>query len=164
MKLPITPCLWFNREAEAAANHYVSIFDNARVTGVSHYPDTGQETHGMPAGTVLTVEFELRGQPFTALNGGPLFKFNEAASLQVFCETQEELDHYWQRLGEGGDPAAQQCGWLKDRYGLSWQITPSMLLAMMKDPDAARVKRVMAAFMPMKKLDIEALKRAYAQH
>ena len=118
----IAPCLWFDDQAEEAANFYVSIFKNSRIVSVSRYTDVGQETHRRPPGSVMTVAFELDGQPFTALNGGPVFRFNEAISLQVNCETQKDVDFYWDALSKEGDPGAQQCGWLKDRYGLSWQI------------------------------------------
>ncbi|MDE2584656.1 MAG: VOC family protein [Betaproteobacteria bacterium] len=158
----ITPCLWFDSEAEAAAHYYCSIFPNSRVLAVSRYGEAGYEIHGRPAGSVLTVAFELEGQGFTALNGGPVFTFNEAVSLQVNCATQEELEHYWNRLAAGGDPAAQQCGWLKDKYGLSWQVVPTVLATMMADPDESRRDRVMAALLQMKKLDFAALQRAYA--
>src|SRR5258708_21239384 len=124
----ITPCLWFNGQAEEAAKSYVSIFDNSGIGAVTRYGKEGVEIHGQPDGTVLTVSFRLEGQEFTALNGGPRFKFNEAISLAVSCETQAEIDRYWDRLREGGDEKAQQCGWLKDKYGLSWQIVPPGLL------------------------------------
>jgi predicted 3-demethylubiquinone-9 3-methyltransferase (glyoxalase superfamily) len=117
----ITPCLWFDNQAEEAAQFYTGIFKNSKVVQITRYGKAGHEIHGRPAGSVLTVEFELDGHTFTALNGGPLFKFNEAVSLQINCDTQEEIDHYWEKLGAGGDPQAQQCGWLKDRYGLSWK-------------------------------------------
>src|SRR5687767_12461456 len=120
----IAPCLWFADEAEEAANFYVGIFPNSRVRTITRYGKAGQEFHRKPEGSVMTVEFELDGQSFTGLNGGPLFKFNEAISFQVTCETQAEIDRYWEKLGEGGDPEAQQCGWLKDKFGLSWQIVP----------------------------------------
>lgn len=158
----IAPCLWFDNQAETAAQFYVSVFKNAKILSVSHYGEVGQEIHGRPPGSVMVVEFELNGQPFTALNGGPLFKFNEAVSLQVFCDSQEEIDYYWDKLTEGGDPEAQQCGWLKDRFGLSWQVTPRVLSKMMSDPDPAKPERVMAAFLPMKKFDLQALEKAYA--
>jgi predicted 3-demethylubiquinone-9 3-methyltransferase (glyoxalase superfamily) len=157
----IVPCLWFADQAEAAVNFYLSVFKGSRKGAVSYYGEEGKEIHGRPPGSVLTIEFELGTQPLTALNGGPTFQFNEAVSLQVYCETQDEIDYYWGRLGEGGDPAAQQCGWLKDRFGLSWQIVPSMLGEIFKGPVTPRSERVMAALMPMKKLDIAALKRAY---
>jgi len=158
----ITPCLWFDTQAEEAVRFYTSIFRNSRIVSISRYGAAGHEVHGMPAGTVLTVAFELEGQAFTALNGGPVFKFNEAISLQVGCETQEEVDYYWERLSAGGDERAQQCGWLKDRYGLSWQVVPSVLIAMIQDPDPARAGRAMTAMLQMKKLDIDKLKRAVA--
>ena len=119
----ITPCLWFDDQAEEAAQFYTAIFPNSRITSITRYPEAGQEVHGRPAGSVMVAGFELDGQPFTALNGGPIFQFNEAVSFQVICENQEEIDRYWERLGEGGDPKAQQCGWLKDRFGLPLQLT-----------------------------------------
>jgi predicted 3-demethylubiquinone-9 3-methyltransferase (glyoxalase superfamily) len=158
----ITPCLWFDTQAEEAANFYCSIFGDSRVLRVSRYGEAGQEIHGKPAGSVLTVEFALAGQAFTALNGGATFTFNEAISLQVICDTQEELDHYWDRLSAGGDASAQQCGWLKDKYGLSWQIVPAVLPKLLTDPDLQKTERVMTALLAMKKLDIAALQRAYA--
>lgn len=162
LKLPrISPCLWFDGQAEEAANFYVGIFPNSRITQISHYGEAGYEVHHKPAGTVLTVAFELDGQAFTALNGGPEFKFTEAVSFQVNCETQDEVDHYWDRLSAGGDARAQQCGWLKDRYELSWQIVPTTLVEMLVDPDHARSERVMMALLKMTKLDIAALRRAY---
>ncbi|HEU4708868.1 MAG TPA: VOC family protein [Methylophilaceae bacterium] len=161
MKLKITPCLWFDQQAEQAARFYTSIFPDSRIVHTTHYGEAGHEIHGKPAGSVLTVVFELAGQPFTALNGGPLFKFSEAVSLQVFCDTQAEIDHYWQRLGEGGDPAAQQCGWLKDQFGLSWQIVPAQLSEMFACGDRAKTERLMAALLGMHKLDIARLQQAY---
>ena len=158
----ITPCLWFDRQAEEAALFYVSVFSNSKMGKISRYGHEGFEIHGMPEGTVMVAEFELDGQTFTALNGGPIFKFNEAVSFQVYCETQAELDHYWDSLGEGGDENAQQCGWLKDRYGLSWQIVPADLPELVAGPDVAGSQRAMQALLQMKKLDIEQLKRAYA--
>ena len=157
----ITPCLWFDDEAEAAVTFYTGIFRNSKVVSVSRYGEAGHEIHGKPAGTVLTVAFELEGQAFTALNGGPVFKFNEAISFQVDCETQEEVDYYWEKLSEGGDPKAQQCGWLKDKYGASWQVVPRVLVEMMSDPDSEKSGRAMEAMLQMKKIDIAALKRAY---
>jgi predicted 3-demethylubiquinone-9 3-methyltransferase (glyoxalase superfamily) len=156
----IIPCLWFDTQAEEAANFYVSIFENSRIVRVHRYVEAGQEIHGKEAGSVQTVEFELDGQSFTALNGGPQFKFNEAISLEVTCETQQEIDFYWEALTQGGEEVA--CGWLKDRYGLSWQITPAVLGEMLSDPDEKKVERVMNAFLKMKKLDIAAIERAYA--
>ena len=157
----ITPCLWFDDQAEEAVTFYTSIFRNSKVLNVSRYGEAGHEIHGKPAGTVLTVAFELEGQAFTALNGGPVFKFNEAISFQVDCETQEEVDYYWEKLSEGGDPKAQQCGWLKDKYGVSWQVVPRVLVEMMSDPDSEKSGRAMEAMLQMKKIDIAALKRAY---
>ncbi len=161
MPSKISPCLWFDNQAEEAAEFYTGIFKDGKITGISRYGEAGFEHHGRPAGSVLTVDFEINGQSFTALNGGPIFKFSEAISLQVFCDTQEELDYYWERLNEGGDPSCQQCGWLKDKYGLSWQIVPSILPKLMTDPDPVKTNRVMAAFMEMKKLDIAAIQRAF---
>ena len=158
----ISPCLWFDHEAEDAARFYTSVFKDSKIVSVSHYPDTGQEIHGKPAGSGMVVVFELNGQSYTALNGGPLFKFNEAISLQIECETQEEVDYYWDKLGEGGDPNARQCGWLKDKFGLSWQVVPKMLNALMTDVDPAKMKRSFAAMLEMQKLDIAALERAAA--
>ena len=156
----IAPCLWFDRQAEEAAAFYVSIFPNSSINAVTRYNRAGFEIHNKPAGSVLTVEFELDGQPFTALNGGPLFQFTEALSLQVLCQDQQEIDYYWQKLGEGGDPRAQQCGWLKDKFGVSWQVTPANLVELIRDHQSERAVRVMEAMFPMKKLDMAALQRA----
>lgn len=158
----IIPCLWFDNQAEEAANFYVGIFKNSRIRKIARYGDAGHEIHGMSAGSVMTVSFELVGQLFTALNGGPTFKFNEAISLQVDCTTQKEVDDYWDKLSAGGDVGAQQCGWLKDKYGLSWQIVPSILQEMITDSDQERSQRVMTAMLQMKKLNIDTLKQAYA--
>jgi predicted 3-demethylubiquinone-9 3-methyltransferase (glyoxalase superfamily) len=157
----IAPCLWFDNEAEAAANFYTSIFKDSKIKQVTRYPNVGQEIHHQPEGKVLTVEFELDGLSFTALNGGPDFKFNEAVSLQKYCKDQAEIDYYWEKLGAGGDPKAQQCGWLKDRFGLSWQIVPEGMEHMYKDHTSPNVQRMFAAMLEMKKLDIAELKRAY---
>lgn len=157
----ITPCLWFDDQAEAAANFYVGIFPNSKITVISRYGEAGKEIHGKEPGSVLTVGFELDGQSFTALNGGPVFTFTEAVSFQVNCETQDELDYYWDRLSAGGDDNAKQCGWLKDRYGLSWQVVPSVLVAMLTDSDTARAQRAFTAMLQMQKLDIAALKKAF---
>jgi predicted 3-demethylubiquinone-9 3-methyltransferase (glyoxalase superfamily) len=159
--MKIAPCLWFDSQAEEAAHFYTKIFKNSRIVAVSRYPEAGHEVHGRPAGSVLTVAFELEGQPFTALNGGPLFRFNEAVSLQVYCHDQSEIDYYWKALTEGGDANAQQCGWLKDRYGLSWQVVPASLPEMLIDPDTAKSERVFSAIMGMRKLDLAALQKAY---
>jgi predicted 3-demethylubiquinone-9 3-methyltransferase (glyoxalase superfamily) len=156
----ITPCLWFDDQAEEAARFYASIFEDSKITAISRYGEAGKEVHGKPPGSVLSVAFQLAGQPFTTLNGGPIFRFNEAISLQVSCATQAEVDYFWARLTEGG--AESQCGWLKDRYGLSWQIVPAALPQIMSDPDPARSQRAMQAMFQMKKLDIAALERAAA--
>jgi predicted 3-demethylubiquinone-9 3-methyltransferase (glyoxalase superfamily) len=158
---PITPCLWFDNQAEEAARYYTSIFRNSKIGTIARYTEAGQEVHGRPPGSVMTVEFELNGQPFTALNGGPLFQFNEAISFQIMCETQEEVDHYWNKLTAGGDKNAQQCGWLKDKYGVSWQVVPTVLAEMMSDPDKEKSGRAMEAMLQMKKLDIAELERAF---
>lgn len=160
IKMRIAPCLWFDTEAEDAAKLYVSVFPNSKIGSISRFPDAGQEVHGKPAGSVMLVAFELDGQPFTALNGGPQFKHSEAVSFQVMCETQEEVDHYWNALTANGGQEGP-CGWLKDRFGLSWQVVPTAIPRMMSDPDPAKPARVMQAFMQMKKLDIAALERAY---
>lgn len=157
----LTPCLWFDRQAEEAAAFYISIFPHSKITQVTRYADTGHEVHQGLAGTIMTVAFELDGQPFTALNGGPVFTFSEAISFQINCESQDEVDHYWERLSAGGDPAAQQCGWLKDRFGVSWQVVPTILSELISDADSARAQRVTAALLHMKKLDIAALQQAY---
>jgi len=157
----ITPCFWFDAQAEEAARFYTAIFKNAKIVSMTRYGEAGHAVHGRPAGTVMTVAFELDGQAFTALNGGPLFKFNEAISFQVSCETQEEVDYFWEKLSEGGDEQAQQCGWLKDKYGVSWQVVPTVLLEMVNASDAEKSQRVMKAMLQMKKIDIETLKRAY---
>jgi predicted 3-demethylubiquinone-9 3-methyltransferase (glyoxalase superfamily) len=157
----ITPCLWFDDQAEEAANFYVSVFPDSRIVKVSRYGEAGFEIHGRPAGSVMTVLFELGGQSFTALNGGPVFKFNEAVSFEVECATQGEVDYFWDRLSEGGDPRAQQCGWLKDRFGLSWQVVPAILDDLVSDPRSPKSQRAMQAMLGMKKLDIAELQRAY---
>ena len=157
----ITPCLWFDDQAEEAVEFYTTIFRNSKVVNIARYGEAGHEVHGKAAGTVMTVAFELDGQAFTALNGGPMFKFNEAISFQVNCETQEEVDYYWEKLSGGGDRDAQQCGWLKDKYGVSWQVVPNVLRKMLADPDSEKSQRVMKSMLQMKKIDIEELKRAY---
>jgi predicted 3-demethylubiquinone-9 3-methyltransferase (glyoxalase superfamily) len=156
----ITPCLWFDDRAEEAANFYIAIFNNSRIVDTTRFSEAGKEIHGKPAGSVMTVAFELDGQAFTALNGGPMFRFNEAVSFQVGCENQDELDYYWDKLREGGDEAAQQCGWLKDQFGVSWQIVPNLLPQLLADSDPARSQRVMQALLQMRKLDIAALESA----
>jgi predicted 3-demethylubiquinone-9 3-methyltransferase (glyoxalase superfamily) len=158
----ITPFLWFDTQAEEAANFYTSIFKNSKITAITRYGEAGREVHKKPPGTALTVGFLLDGQHFTALNGGPQFKFNESVSFVVHCDTQEEVDYYWEKLGAGGDEKAQQCGWLKDKYGLSWQIVPDAMIKMLTDPDKEKSGRVMQALMQMKKLNIAELERAFA--
>jgi len=154
----ITTFLWFDDQAEAAANFYVSIFKNSKIRSITRY-DEAAEAAGRPKGSVMTVAFDLDGQDFTALNGGPLFKFTEAISLVVNCQTQEEVDHFWEKLSAGGEEV--QCGWLKDRFGVSWQVVPTVLVEMLQDKDPEKSKRVMAAMLKMKKIDIEPLKKAY---
>lgn len=158
----IAPCLWFDDKAEAAAEFYTSTFPNSKITAVSRYGEAGREHHGKAPGSVMTVAFELDGQSFTALNGGPVFQFNEAISLQVNCDSQDEVDYYWDRLSEGGDEKAQQCGWLKDKFGVSWQVVPTVLSRLMADSDAQKTERTMKALLTMKKLDIAALQQAHA--
>jgi len=158
----INPCLWFDNQAEEAAKYYTGIFPNSEITTVTRYSEAGHEIHGQPAGAVMVVAFELDGQAFTALNGGPVFKFNEAISFQVNCDTQDEVDYYWNKLSAGGDEKAQQCGWLKDKYGASWQVVPRILPDMMQDANSEGAKRAMLAMLKMKKIDIEQLKSAYA--
>lgn len=157
----ITPCLWFDDQAWDAATFYTDIFPNSQILTTTRYGEAGQEIHGKPVGAVQSVSFTLDGQPFTALNGGPLFTFSEAISFQISCDTQAEVDHYWGRLAEGGDPQAQQCGWLKDKFGLSWQVIPRALLEMFQSPDAEKVRRVTEVMLQMKKLDIAPLADAY---
>jgi predicted 3-demethylubiquinone-9 3-methyltransferase (glyoxalase superfamily) len=156
----ITPFLWFDDQAEDAVRFYVSIFENSKIGSVARYDEEAAKASGRPQGSVMTVAFELDGQDFTALNGGPLFKFTEAVSFVVNCETQDEVDHFWQRLSAGGQQV--QCGWLKDKFGVSWQVVPTVLSEMLQDKDREKSKRVMAAMLKMKKLDIAALKKAYA--
>ena len=153
----ITPFLWFNDNAEEAMNFYASIFPNSKALSVTRYGDAGPG----PKGTVMTASFQLHGQEFTALNGGPHFKFTEAISLVVHCQTQKEIDEYWEKLSEGGEKV--ECGWLKDKFGLSWQIVPDVLIEMLQDKDPEKVKRVTEAMLQMKKLDIAKLKQAYEQ-
>jgi len=159
----ISPCLWFDDQGEEAAKFYTSIFKDSKIEDVTRYGKEGYEIHGREEGTVMTVEFEIEGQKFLGLNGGPIFKFNEAISFQVYCETQEEVDYYWEKLSEGGDEKAQQCGWLKDKYGVSWQIVPIILIKMLKDKDSEKSQKVMKAMLQMHKLDISILKKAYEE-
>jgi predicted 3-demethylubiquinone-9 3-methyltransferase (glyoxalase superfamily) len=157
----ITTNLWFDTQGEDAAMYYTSIFNNSKIRRITRYGNEGYELHGRPEGTVMTVEFQLEGQEFVALNGGPQFKFTEAISFIVNCETQEEVDYYWEKLSEGGDERAQVCGWLKDKYGVSWQIIPTALTEMLRDPDPEKSERVMKAMLQMKKMDIKSLKQAF---
>jgi predicted 3-demethylubiquinone-9 3-methyltransferase (glyoxalase superfamily) len=157
----ITPCLWFDSQAEEAVTFYTSVFKNSKIKHVSRYSEVGQELHGKPPGSVMAVAFEINGQEFTALNGGPMFKLSEAVSFQVMCESQDEVDYYWEKLSAGGDDNAQACGWLKDRFGLSWQVIPIEFLELLQGPDAKKTQRAMTAMFQMKKLDLAALKKAY---
>src|SRR5580704_54440 len=160
IKQTITPCLWFDSEAEDAAKFYVSVFENSRIRQISRYGEAGREVHGKAAGSVMVVEFDIGGQIFTALNGGPHFKFTEAISFQVMCDSQDEIDYFWSKLSEGGHEG--QCGWLKDKFGLSWQVVPSELPQMLTGAEGAGLDRMMAAIMAMKKFDLETLRRARA--
>ena len=157
----IAPCLWFDDQAEDAVRFYTSIFRNSQTGAIVRYPETGHEIHGRQPGSVMTVDFVLDGLPFTALNGGPVFTFNESISLQVYCDTQGEIDYYWERLSEGGDEAAQQCGWLKDKFGVSWQVVPTLFLEMMNEPHSERTERVAKVVFAMKKPILDDLRRAY---
>jgi predicted 3-demethylubiquinone-9 3-methyltransferase (glyoxalase superfamily) len=159
-KQKITPCLWFDTEAEEAANFYAGIFKDSRIKHISRYGKAGRDVHGKEAGSVMVVEFEIEGQTFTALNGGPQFKFTEAVSFQVPCETQAEIDYFWSKLTAGGKEVA--CGWLKDKFGLSWQVVPSMLPQMVSEADGAALDRLMNAVMRSKKFDIAVLEKALA--
>lgn len=155
----LSPCLWFDTQAEEAAKFYCSVFKNSKLGRISRYPKAGQEIHHKEPGSVMVVEFEIDGQPFVALNGGPNFKFDEAVSFQIYCETQDEIDYYWSALTRGGEEGP--CGWLKDKFGLSWQVVPAVIPQMMADSDADKSARVMSAFMKMKKLDLEKITQAY---
>jgi predicted 3-demethylubiquinone-9 3-methyltransferase (glyoxalase superfamily) len=157
----LTPCLWFDTQAEEAANFYTSIFENSQIKQISRYGNAGRDVHGREPGSVMVVEFEIEGQTFTALNGGPLFKFSEAISFQVMCDTQDEIDHFWNKLSEGGKES--QCGWLKDKYGLSWQVVPSALPQIISQARGDRLDRVMGTVMKMKKFDLNALQQANAE-
>lgn len=157
----ITPFLWFDDNAEEAVNFYTSIFKDSKIGSVSRYNEAGAAASGRPKGSVMTASFQLNGQEFVALNGGPHFKFTEAISFVVNCETQEEVDYYWEKLSEGGDESSQMCGWLKDKFGVSWQIVPIIVTRLLQGKDAEKSQRVMQAVLQMKKIDVEALKRAY---
>jgi len=154
----ITPFLWINNDAEDAVKFYVSVFKNSRIGQITHYTKESADASGQSEGTVMTIAFELDGQPFTAINGGPHFKFTEAVSFVVNCESQAEIDYYWDRLGEGSDPKSHVCGWLKDKFGLSWQITPAELPELMRDPKTTAA--VMKEVLKMKKIDLATLRRA----
>ncbi|SEJ29047.1 Glyoxalase superfamily enzyme, possibly 3-demethylubiquinone-9 3-methyltransferase [Dyadobacter koreensis] len=156
----ITPNLWFDNNAEEAVRFYVSVFGNSQIGRITRYGNQGQEIHKMPEGTVMTIQFNIEGQEFVALNGGPIFQFSESVSFIINCETQDEVDYFWEKLSEGGDVRAQECGWLKDKFGLSWQVVPTILTELMLDNDQAKANRVMAAMLKMKKLDIQTLKDA----
>lgn len=158
----IAPCLWFDDQAEPAAAYYTGIFKNSRIVSTARYGEAGKEIHGRQPGSVMVVDFELDGLSFTALNGGPAFRFTEAISLQVNCETQAEVDFYWDRLTAGGDPAAQQCGWLKDKYGVSWQVFPEKMPKMLSSKNRKGADRVMKAMCEMKKIDTKAIERAWS--
>ena len=159
----ISSCLWFDNNAEEAVQFYVSIFKNSKIGNVSHYGKEGYEIHKKNEGTVMTIDFEIEGQKFFALNGGPIFRFNEAVSFQIYCETQDEVDYYWGKLTEGGDKNAQVCGWLKDKFGVSWQVVPTVLVKMLQDKDSKKTENVMRVMLQMQKLDINALTKAYQQ-
>ena len=156
----LVPCLWFDGQGKDAAEFYTSIFPNSKIISGVRYPEAGREIHGQEPGSQMVVEFELDGQRFVALNGGPQFKFNEAVSFQILCDSQQEIDRYWEKLSAGGDPRAQQCGWLKDRFGLSWQVIPRKMGELMGGGDPGRANRVMSALLPMKKIDLAALEKA----
>lgn len=155
--------MWFDNNAEEAVKFYVSIFKNSKIGNVTHYGEEGYEIHKKKEGTVMTIDFEIEGQKFLALNGGPIFRFNEAISFQIYCETQDEVDYYWDKLTEGGDKNAQVCGWLKDKYGVSWQVVPNVLVKMLQDKDSKKTENVMRVMLQMQKLDINALTKAYQQ-
>ena len=159
----ISPCLWFDDNAEEAVQFYLSIFKNSKVGNVTHYGKEGFEIHKKKEGSVMTIDFEIEGQKFLALNGGPIFKFNEAISFQIYCETQDDVDYYWNKLTEGGDKNAQVCGWLKDKFGVSWQVVRNILVKMLQDKDSKKTENVMRVMLQMQKLDIKALTKAYPQ-
>jgi predicted 3-demethylubiquinone-9 3-methyltransferase (glyoxalase superfamily) len=157
----ITPFLWFNNQAEDAVKFYTSIFKNSKTLNVARYDEEGAQVSGRPKGSVMTVEFQIEGQEFIALNGGPMFTFTEAVSFVVNCTTQEEVDEFWERLSAGGEKS--RCGWLKDKFGLSWQVVPTVLTELLQDKDAKKAQRVMQAMLQMDKIDIKRLKQAYEQ-
>jgi predicted 3-demethylubiquinone-9 3-methyltransferase (glyoxalase superfamily) len=157
----LTTCLWFDGQAEEAAQLYTSVFPNSKITHRQHYTAVAQDVHGQQPGSLMVIEFSLNGQKFVGLNGGPHFKHSEAVSFMVDCDDQDEIDHYWEKLGEGGDPARRQCGWLADRFGVAWQVTPKALKEMMASEDRAAADRVTAAMMQMKKMDLAGLRKAF---
>lgn len=159
----ISPCLWFDDNAEDAVKFYASIFKDSKIGNVTRFGKEGYEIHKKKEGSVMTIDFEIEGQKFLALNGGPIFKFNEAISFQIYCDTQEEIDYYWEKLTEDGDKNAQVCGWLKDKFGVSWQVVPVALIKMLEDKDSRKTERVMKAMLQMQKLDIDALTKAYQE-
>jgi predicted 3-demethylubiquinone-9 3-methyltransferase (glyoxalase superfamily) len=157
----LTTCLWFDGQAEEAASFYTSIFNNSKITGRHYYSEAGNETHGREAGSLMTIDFELNDQKFVGLNGGPYFKFNEAISIMVNCKDQAEVDYYWDRLGEGGDKTKRKCGWLADKFGLSWQIVPDELSTLLNSPEKEKRDRAFSAMMRMEKLDVDELRKAF---
>jgi len=159
----ISPCLWFDDNAEDAVKFYASIFKDSKIGNVTRFGKEGYEIHKKKEGSVMTIDFKIEGQKFLALNGGPIFKFNEAISFQIYCDTQEEIDYYWDKLTEDGDKNAQVCGWLKDKSGVSWQVVPVALIKMLEDKDSRKTERVMKAMLQMQKLDIDALRKAYQE-
>lgn len=158
---PLTINLWFDRNAEEAAKFYTSVFSDGEILSTTHYGKEGQEIHGMPEGAVMTVDFIAHGTKFVGLNGGPLFQLNESVSFIIKCEDQEEVDYYWEKLREGGNPESQQCGWLKDQFGVSWQVVPNILYKLLSNPDKTKTGKVMNALLQMKKLDIAKLEEAF---
>ncbi|RYJ41527.1 VOC family protein [Flavobacterium beibuense] len=161
VKEPLTVNLWFEKDAEEAAKFYTSIFSDGEILGTFRYGKEGQEIHGMPEGALMTIEFMAHGTKFVGLNGGPLFKFNESVSFIIKCEDQEEVDYYWNKLGEGGNPESKQCGWLKDKYGVSWQVVPKVLYKLLSDSDKTKTGKMMNALLEMEKLDIAKLEEAF---
>jgi len=155
--------LWFDDDAEDAVKFYASIFKDSKIGNVTRFGKEGYEIHKKKEGSVMTIDFKIEGQKFLALNGGPIFKFNEAISFQIYCDTQEEIDYYWDKLTEDGDKNAQVCGWLKDKFGVSWQVVPVALIKMLEDKDSRKTERVMKAMLQMQKLDIDALRKAYQE-
>ena len=155
--------MWFDDDAEDAVKFYASIFKDSKIGNVTRFGKEGYEIHKKKEGSVMTIDFEIEGQKFLALNGGPIFKFNEAISFQIYCDTQEEIDYYWDKLTEDGDKNAQVCGWLKDKFGVSWQVVPVALIKMLEDKDSRKTERVMKAMLQMQKLDIDALRKAYQE-